>query len=397
MRSLNLRPVIGAAVIVAAAGILAGGLALKPVLAADGSFKVGPFTVIHCVTGAPCQTYSNQGTGSGVEGINTNKSFAGSGVVGSATGNGTGVTGSGTDNNGVSGYSASNAGVNGGTSSGWAVYGYTFDGTGVYGQSVNADGGDFFSSYGLGLTTADSTSIPFESISESSSPAISALGSTGDGIDTQSDNSGGYVLNVDNTAYEAGDGIVTYGYYLGAVTRAEAGSGYPFLATDQNNSDLAYIDGNGNMYVHGGYGTFSKTRNGNVVNSFAPRSTSPTVEDNGTAHMAGGVAMVQLNSAFADSIDTSRAYQVMLTPDGDTRGLYVASKTPTGFVVREVQGGRGTLDFDYHIYAPALGQATTHMVEMSQAQAASFQPHAPTTKIKFIMPTVHTKNGLHYR
>ena len=68
-----------------------------------------------------------------------------------------------------------------------------------------------------------------------------------------------------------------------------------------------------------------------------------------------------LDSTIAQTIDSGTPYQVLITPEGDTRGLYVASKTGTGFVVREVGGGRDSLSFDYHIYATALGRARERM------------------------------------
>jgi hypothetical protein len=49
-----------------------------------------------------------------------------------------------------------------------------------------------------------------------------------------------------------------------------------------------------------------------------------------------------------------RAYHVFVTPEGDCKGLYVTQKSPAGFVVRELQGGRSTLTFDYRIVAKPL-------------------------------------------
>ena len=46
-----------------------------------------------------------------------------------------------------------------------------------------------------------------------------------------------------------------------------------------------------------------------------------------------------------------RWYYVFLTPLGDTRVLYVSRKAALGFQVREVERGRGNLDFDYRIVA----------------------------------------------
>ena len=82
-------------------------------------------------------------------------------------------------------------------------------------------------------------------------------------------------------------------------------------------------------------------------------------------------------------------YQVMLTPDGDTRGLYVASKTATAFVVREVEGGRGSFDFDYHIYATTLGHARERMALVSGAAPAG--PRAPMVRSDAIKPALPAK------
>jgi hypothetical protein len=52
---------------------------------------------------------------------------------------------------------------------------------------------------------------------------------------------------------------------------------------------------------------------------------------------------------------------VFLTPDGNSHGLYVTQKTPAGFVVRENDNGRSTLDFEYRIVAAPLGDRSAHL------------------------------------
>jgi hypothetical protein len=43
--------------------------------------------------------------------------------------------------------------------------------------------------------------------------------------------------------------------------------------------------------------------------------------------------------------------------------------------VREVQGGRGTFDFDYHIYATQLGAAGAHMMMAPPPNIPVVQPN----------------------
>jgi hypothetical protein len=69
--------------------------------------------------------------------------------------------------------------------------------------------------------------------------------------------------------------------------------------------------------------------------------------------MARGVANVTIDPAFASVMD-HKWYYVFLTPLGDTRGLYVSEKTATAFQVRESEGGRSRLEFDYRIVAHPL-------------------------------------------
>ncbi len=73
-------------------------------------------------------------------------------------------------------------------------------------------------------------------------------------------------------------------------------------------------------------------------------------EDFGSAALAGGRASVTLDPDFAAVVNTAD-YRVFLTPEGDSRGLYVSSKSATGFTVREQQGGTSSLAFSYRVVA----------------------------------------------
>ena len=381
MRFLSIKPALGAAAIVVAAGALAAGAALMP--ASAGPNGPNPDAIVACTSGTPCQTYKNKGLGAGVEGINTknNSSFT-SGVLGSAGTFGNGVTGfAGAGGNGVSGQGG-NTGVSG-TGGTWGVFGFTSvsgatgvegqsdNGTGVNGDSVCCDGVVAFSESGIGLFA----------LNADSNPAVIALGSTGDAIDATASAGGNDQValratnNGDNGA--DGNGADIQGSYIGVIARNVAGQNFPLVAADTNGTDLMFVDSAGDLFYHGSLINFARTSGGGVASTYGTRSASPTIEDNGTAQLVGGQATVQLDPAFAHTIDGRQAYQVMLTPDGDTKGLFIASKSPTSFIVREVQGGRSTISFDYHIYGQALGQAGHRMVEMTQAQAAKMMPHAP--------------------
>jgi hypothetical protein len=85
-------------------------------------------------------------------------------------------------------------------------------------------------------------------------------------------------------------------------------------------------------------------------------------------------------------IDAKSAYRVFVTPRGDTRGLFVALTTASGFIVRESQGGRATVSFDYRIVATALGQAGQRMAVTSAALAAPRATLPVLPKMKRVQP-----------
>jgi len=95
----------------------------------------------------------------------------------------------------------------------------------------------------------------------------------------------------------------------------------------------------------------TRTSAGTSVMAYSPRAAAPTMEDVGEGQLQSGQAFVRLDSAFAATIDKARPYLVFLTPEGDSRGLYVVQKSAAGFTVRENQGGRSSVAFQYRIVA----------------------------------------------
>jgi hypothetical protein len=158
---------------------------------------------------------------------------------------------------------------------------------------------------------------------------------------------------------DVSDGVGTYGEtYTGVAVAAIAfdSSGLIFyghtpegnyckIDYDANLSCSGQITGGQNLQIR------HRTNSGHHVLAYTSESTSATIEDFGTAQLVHGVGSVKIEPTFASTVDRNDAYYVFLTPLGDTRGLYVSLKTPSGFQVRETQGGRSSLGFDYRIVA----------------------------------------------
>jgi hypothetical protein len=103
------------------------------------------------------------------------------------------------------------------------------------------------------------------------------------------------------------------------------------------------------------------TSTGAKVSTYSPQQSMKTVEDFGEAQIVGGHAYVPLDRTFASSIDGSRSYLVFITPESDSRGLYVTGKSTSGFTVRESMGGSSSLVFQYRIVAHPYGDTTARM------------------------------------
>lgn len=139
-------------------------------------------------------------------------------------------------------------------------------------------------------------------------------------------------------------------------------SGGPVPCTDSK--AVFKVANNGALTVPGCTGcatVLTRTSAGRRVDAFAPRLATPTVEDVGEGQVSGGRGYVSIDPAFADTMDRSRPYLVMLTPEGPSRGLYVTGRTPSGFSVRENPGGASTLGFTYRIVAKPFDTAARRL------------------------------------
>jgi hypothetical protein len=270
---------------------------------------------------------------------------------------------SGGSNAGVVGTSVTDIGVLGTTmKSGTGVWGKVGNGTGVFGESANGFGvsGEVttLSTHGagvlgVGLSGGRGVIGTVGSANAFIVPATPAAGV--DGIAGY----GGNGVRAENFATPLPLPTAIGAAYQNAALAVLSASGgnIPLIVARTNTSDKMSLDSNGNMILAGTLTTkgtpliVHRTTDGSSIGTYTSEQSLPSIEDFGKARLVSGQAYVYIDAAFASTIDPRADYLVFLTPEGDSRGLYVTDKSMRGFVVRENQGGRSTLAFDYRIVA----------------------------------------------
>ncbi len=282
--------------------------------------------------------------GSGPVHSNTFNSYAGQfavGVVGDSL-NEIGVLG--TSDNGTAVYGISTVGgtgVFGQSSGGTAVAGESTSGSGVYGSTNNQKspstqfgvwGNDVSSNYGLNI-------------------AVYGTSQLGEAI---------VGTSPDDTA------IFTATNTIGAE---------PFIAGDAAGNSCAVLTGSANgggagLHCFGAESVMVPVDSERWVHLYAVQSPENWFEDFGSGQIVNGSAEIALDPVFAQTI-TSSDYRVFPVPNGDCKGLYVAQKTATGFVIRELGGGQSNVAFDYRIVARRRGYESLRLTDATQVRAHS--------------------------
>jgi hypothetical protein len=343
--------------------------------------------------------------GAGVDGSNSAASGFNSGVFGqSASPNGTGVFGSSVQWVGVGGQATATSGgpaygVWGDSLStgGVGVAGYE-DATsgftnGVSGQSVSPNGngvigvnnsntGDFNNGV-LGINNATSGNAYGVNGSTATSGfgagvagAAFATSGTAFGVFGQTNSpDGAAVFGAANST--SGNPVSVVGFLdsndggVAGQFVAHKGAGLILQGlSGPNFNQVLSLDANGNLHitgnltVDGAKSSTAKLQSGREVALYAVESPENWFEDFGSAELKGGVGWVPLDSSFAEATNAAITYHVFLTPNGDSNGLYVARKTPTGFEVREHGSSGSNVAFDYRIVVRRRGYETIRMAEV---------------------------------
>ena len=122
-----------------------------------------------------------------------------------------------------------------------------------------------------------------------------------------------------------------------------------------NGTAVFYVDTKGDTHATGSKSAVVPLRSGEMVKVFSMESPEVWFEDFGVGRLTGGVSAISLESKFAQTVNLAMGYHVFLTPKGDCKGLFVSSETKHGFEVRELGGGRSSVEFDYRIVAHRNG------------------------------------------
>ena len=326
-------------------------------------------------TGVVGNSHSGDGVYGSTEWPNPSNGLQIGGVVGvDATSN--------DDNNGVLGLSASGTGVTGFSSTGTGVFAES-DGTSS-GVVAASDSGSGVTGFALGAGNGV-TALNFVGFLGSPTPppnvedqtGVTAESGTGAGLFAYSGNDPPIVAEKGCNTYTE-DATEEGANCSGIFLQDDGTSGYEIEVYNSSAADYPlYSNSSGDLFLAGNVfdagGTFSRTRNpGTDEMTTAPRETEATVEDFGSAQLVNGTAAVALRPDFKSAINREAAYMVFLTPYGDNRGLFVASRTPDGFVVRETQAGHSTLAFDYRVVARPYGEQVARL-----PSEAVLNPHRP--------------------
>lgn len=378
---------------------------LPALAAAEYQQIVAPMTASACSSTAACLQWTNSKSGAGLAGI----SKKGNGTTGQTNWNSTsasngkaGVLGqdkstSGSFDSGVLGTSTSGIGVQGTSTNGNGIVALSISQSALFAKS-SADGAQMVSLNNDG--TNSSTQNPsisngvgrsglwgHDDSTDGGRLNVGVAGSSTNGIGVSASSSGFVALNAVGGAYTGPDDVPA----LSVIAANGAAFAMMACANESSNpctaasaSRIFTLDNSGNIiitgliYTNGGcFSGCSKGRNvfTHRVESYAPTQSVPSIDDFGEAQLVNGRSSVRLSADFANVIDQQANYLVFITPEGDSRGLYVTDKTRTGFTVRENEGGHSTLAFSYRIVAKPYG------VDKPRLPMKVIEPRRPASPI----------------
>jgi hypothetical protein len=245
------------------------------------------------------------------------------------------------------------------------------------------------------------TSFPFAIKGESTN--IGVYGAT-DGASKEGQSVGGYLSGVwGDTGGPSGE-LGAYSGVTGTADEGEAGffannsATFPtvFLQNDEKSEKDALIfealgdnfgggcdiDVSGDLTCTGALaGAVSVHGGAQKVALYSMQSPENWFEDAGSGQLSNGSVRITLDPMFAQTVNAGVEYHVFLTPNGDSKGLYVSQKTATSFEVHEQGGGASNIVFDYRIMAKRAGYEAVRLADLTrkfsqQAARRNMKRHA---------------------
>jgi len=121
------------------------------------------------------------------------------------------------------------------------------------------------------------------------------------------------------------------------------------------------IDENGNFITSGLIAQVVDTSEGQKT-MYAMGSPQPEYTISGHGQLSGGGALIEFESWFSDIISSDVELKVVVTPTDVCNGLYITSKAPLGFIVREQADGTSNAQFDWIAIARQKGYESIESV-----------------------------------
>jgi hypothetical protein len=225
--------------------------------------------------------------------------------------------------------------------------------------------------YGFGPGTSTATGVyGVEGAASSTAPYLISFGG-GEGVwgDTSgTTNATGVLGSADTEAFGGAfinsDGSASWPTLF--TLNYNNGAGFPFLALNEYSGTACVIDYSAQLSCDGGFSDSVPTSDRRTVETYSVQSSESWIEDFGSGVLQNGHATVTLEPSFQSTVNTGAEYHVFLTPNGDSKGLYVTSKGPNSFEVHESNGGSSSIGFDYRIVAKQRGKETVRLRDVTE-------------------------------
>lgn len=159
--------------------------------------------------------------------------------------------------------------------------------------------------------------------------------------------------------------------YLDQAGSGDLTSG-SFKINNNSGTEVFSIDENGNVSASGTKSAVVDTEDHGRVKLYAVESTENWFEDFGSSTLARGVATVDLDPVFVETVNSTETYYVTLTPAcNEPVLLFVSDKREDSFVAQGVtlSGGPSDCSFDYRITAKRKGYEDIRLERMEQIEA----------------------------